>query len=377
MNKIKIMHVVQTLDIGGLEKVVIDLVSFSNRNRFDFVVCCLSERGVFAGDLEKNGIKILFLNKRNGFDLGLVFKIASIIKKEKIDVLHTHNQRPQFYGTPAARISRVPFYIHTRHGKNDPDNYKNILLSRFFTAFTDKIVCVSDDIKRFAVNVERLQSNKLQVINNGIDISIFSGNKFEDKTFKNFIGVSQKTKLIGTVGRLAKIKNQHLLISTFKDTLKSGQDVTLLIIGDGPLREELVDYSCKLGLSKKVLFLGSRKDVPQILKILDVFVLSSTSEGMSLVLLEAMAAGVPMVVTDVGGNPELIEDGKNGFLVPSENVAAMSDAICKILSDESLQRDMADYNCKKALSEFGVEKMKCEYEELYELGVELKGVNNI
>ena len=164
-----------------------------------------------------------------------------------------------------------------------------------------------------------------------------------------------------------------MLISTFKEVLAAYSKAKLLIVGDGPLKAELTNYVQHLGIKEKILFLGERDDIPQLLSIFDIFALSSLSEGISLVLLEAMAAGLPIVATDVGGNGELIEEGENGFLVPSQDIGAMSNGLKKILDNDGLRQKISEANRKKAILEFGIERMCREYEALYESQLRISG----
>lgn len=365
MNKIKIMNVVQTLDMGGLEKLIVDSVKFFDRGRFDFTVCCLSERGILASELENSGIEVIFLNKRYGFDLGLSLRLAALIGKKKIDILHTHNQRPLVYGALAASLSKVNAYVHTRHGRNDPDNSKSTFMSRFFSAFTDKIVCVSQDIYKVSLEKEKISTQKLEVIRNGIDINKFVNATSKDEYLLNQLGIKTDAFVIGTVGRLSRIKNQMFLMDAFKHLFSAHSDTRLIVIGDGPLKQDLIEHVDEIGLRGKVLFLGERKDVASLMKLFDVFVLPSLSEGISLVILEAMAAGLPIIATNVGGNLELIKEGENGFFVSLGNPLYLSSAIERLMQDSKLRRSISENNRKKALAEFDIAVMCKKYESLY------------
>ena len=365
MEKIKVAHIVQTLDVGGAERLVMDLLKSCDKSRFDFTLCCLGTRGVLADELEKENVRLIFLNKKDGLDFNLSFKIASLMKDSKIGVLHTHNQRPQFYGALATHLFRPRVYVHTRHGRNYPDNYKSVLFSRFFAGRASKVVVVCDDIYKFARDIEKLPKEKLKIINNGVDTERFNGEGRDKKLLRDSLGIGPDELVIGTVGRLAKIKNQKLLILAFKNVADLRSDCRLVVVGDGPLKNELIDYSQEVGVREKILFLGERNDISQLLGVFDIFCLSSLSEGISLVLLEAMATGLPIVATRVGGNSELIEDGVNGFLVPSQDPRSMSENLVKLLSDKELRDHMSKNNQKSARSRFDIRDVTKTYQELY------------
>ncbi|NQT22672.1 MAG: glycosyltransferase [Candidatus Omnitrophica bacterium] len=365
MPALRVMHIVQSLDMGGLENVVLNAIKHSDKEKFNFAVCCLSEKSDLREQLQSEGIQITYLKKRRGFDLSLAFKMAEMIKKKKIDILHTHNQRPQFYGSLAAKISGT-ILIHTRHGRDEFENRKSVFLSRFFTVFADKVVPVSEDIRRSAITAERVPQNKFNVIRNGIDAGKFANVTVSQEKLRESLEVGLDDSLIGIVARLEKVKNHKLLMDAFKKVIAIKLKCKLLIIGDGALKNELVRYANMIGIIRNTLFLGLREDIPELLSVLDVFALTSFSEGISLVLLEAMASGKPIVATDVGGNSELIENGINGFLVSSGDVEAVAASILKILNDDRLSRKMSAANQKKAFMQFDISRMCSEYEKLYE-----------
>ncbi|MEI8349032.1 MAG: glycosyltransferase [Candidatus Omnitrophota bacterium] len=365
MEKINVLHVVQTLDVGGLERVVVDSFKYYDRNKFNFTVCCLSEEGILAGELKRLRMEPVFLNKRNGLDFSISCRIMQLIKKNDINILHTHNQRPLFYGAIAARTSDLLAYVHTRHGRNDPDSFKNVLINKFFSSFADRVVCVSRDIYEIARKKEGLPLSKIEVIRNGIDISKFASIKTKDKLLLAKLGIKEGSFVIGTVGRLSRIKNHTLLIDAFKNLSAKYSRAILLVVGDGPEAPRLKKIVQEYGLTEKILFLGEQTDVSASLGLFDIFVLPSLSEGISLVLIEAMAAGLPIVATNVGGNSEVISDGENGFLVSSGDTAALSNAIARLLEDEGLRRRLSDANRHKATQEFNIQVMCKKYEELY------------
>jgi len=366
MAKIMILEVVQSLDMGGAERVAADLALFGDREKLGFVFCVLGAQGVFAQGLKDSNIEVISLNKGSGFAPGLSFRIAEIIKAKKIDVLHTHNQRPQIYGALAARLARVPFYVHTRHSKNEPDSFKNMALSRFAGLRADSIVCVSDAVYRYSLENEKIPQHKLRIIKNGIDVSRFKGDGADTASLRSSLGMGPGTIVVGTVGRLAKVKNQRMLIDAFIKVESRIPDSRLLLVGDGPLKDELKSYAASARLGAKIIFLGERKDIAGLLKVFNVFALSSFSEGLPVVLLEAMASGLAVAATAVGGIPELIKDQENGILVPSADAAAMSEAIIRLAQNEPLRTRISENNRTKAFLEFDVKRMCGEYTNLYE-----------
>lgn len=354
----KIMQVVLNLDCGGLEKLVIDLAETFNKTGFKTTICCLDKFGKLADQAKARGIELVLVGKKCGIDVTLPFRLANILKQERIDVVHTHNMSPLFYGTLAARLSRVPVIINTRHGRA-----KKSMVSYVWN-MNDAIIAISEDAKREMLKWNRIDTKKTRVIYNGIDIDKYSNNQ-DGNEDKKALNIEPSTFVFGTVARLSPEKDQFTLIDAFSKVVNKIDDAKLIFIGDGILKEELVKYASKLGISDKVMFLGFRDDVYKVLPIFDIFGLSSLTEGISLTLLEAMAAGLPIVATNVGGNPEVIVNGTTGILVPPKRPVEMAEAIYNLLSDKKLAREMGEAGKRRVFEKFTLTRMSEEYIDLY------------
>jgi len=336
------MQVVLSLRVGGLERVVVDLVNHAS-DEFRFVVCCLEEPGPWAGEIPPAKGKVVALNKKAGVDWRLIWKIASLARAEKVDVIHTHNSTAHFYGAVAARFTRARV-LHTEHGKNIGREARSHRLNWLADHFTDFTVSVSEDIARQARDSKELQPARLKVIPNGIRVDRFAAPRHTTG------------RRIGTVGRLVPEKNYPLLLRA----TAAIRDADLVFVGDGPLREELQRQA-----GARVSFLGQRADVPDLLAGFDVFVLPSNTEGMSIALLEAMAAGCPIVVTAVGGNVELIKHMQTGLVVPPNDEAALRTAIERLLADPVLATRLGTAARAVAEKDHSVKAMTERYEELW------------
>jgi glycosyltransferase involved in cell wall biosynthesis len=336
------MQVVLSLRVGGLERVVVDLVNHAS-DEFRFVVCCLEEPGEWAREIPPNRGKVVALNRKPGVDWRLIWKIANLARAEKIDVIHTHNSTAHFYGAVAARFTKARV-LHTEHGKNIGQEARSHRLNWYADRFTDFTVAVSEDIARQGRDSKELQPSRLQVIPNGIRVDRFAAPR------------SSPGRRIGTVGRLVPEKNYPLLLRA----AAAIRDSDLILVGDGPLREELRKQA-----GPHVSFLGQRADVSELLAGFDVFVLSSTTEGMSIALLEAMAAGCPIVVTAVGGNVELIKHMQTGLVVPPNDESALRGAIGRLLADPVLATRLGTAARAIAEKDHSVKAMTESYEELW------------
>ncbi len=366
-HRINIMHIVLSLECGGLEKIAIDLASKLNGGIFNSCICCLDTFGELAKEAKEKGIEVVLTKRMPGIDFTLPFKLAAIMKKRNICLVHTHNPGPLLYGTLAAKLAGIPVIINTRHGR--AKKHRN----SYIWNMNDAVIAISEDAKREMLKWNRIDTKKTKVIYNGIDIDRYSKQQNGSEA-KKALNIEPSTFVVGTVARLSPEKDQVTLIDAFSKVVNKIDDAKLIFVGDGILREELVNYASKLGISDKVMFLGFRDDVFKILPVFDVFVLSSLTEGISLTLLEAMAARKPILATSVGGNPEIVEDGVTGFLVPPKDPDKMAEKIINLLQNKELARRMGETGRKRMAEKFSLDRMVSEYKQLYEECLARKGL---
>ena len=351
---IRVLHIVLSLQVGGLEKFVLDLIDKYPPDIKPFIVC-LERKGELG--LQYDRLDIDELNKGTGLCLKIIPQLIVLTKRLAIDIIHTHNPGPQFYGAIVGCLTGLPV-IHTKHGRNYPTDKKKVWLNRFSSFLTDKIVAVSQNAADVCLKVEKIPSTKVSVILNGIDINSFfpAGNGPEKAR-----GVVR----IGIVARLSAEKDHQTLLKACKQLATHTTGFHLDIIGDGPLRDTLEKTIRTHRLNTYVSFSGMRHDVPELLRQLDMFVLSSTTEGISLTLLEAMATGLPVVATSVGGNPEVVIDGETGYLVPPQNPEEMAEKLLLLIKDESLRRRMGENGRERVIAQFSIKGVARKYKELY------------
>ena len=358
---IKVLHIVLGLQVGGLEKFVLDLVSAMDGN-VDAKVLCLETADGINGVLR--GERIFELKKPPGLRLGIAAAISKIAKREKVDLIHTHNPSPHFYGGLAGIASGIPV-IHTKHGRNYPDSARKVWLNRISSLMTDRVVAVSGDSAKVCTAIEKVNAKKVQTILNGIDIEKFIPLPFGYDFLAEF-GLSEGVSVIGIVARLSPEKDHATLLHACKILKEKKEEFHLLIIGDGPLREHLETLSAELDLGREVVFTGMRNDIAELLRGLDLFVLTSTTEGISLTLLEAMASGLPVVATRVGGNPEVVVDGETGFLVPAKDPQSLAKRMIDLLHNRALSIDMGKRGRRRVEEQFSIKATSQKYLTLYE-----------
>lgn len=363
---VPLMHLVLSLEMGGLEMLLVNFIKSTNQSKFLTTVCCLDEEGVLANDLKNIDVDVLSLNRKPGLDLKLIFKLARLIKEYRVQILHTHNWTAHFYGFLATRFIKSPVIIHTQHGKLDPYNWKKKFLAPFTGLYVDRFIGVSDDISNFAKLSHWVPKNKIMTILNGAEPrSLAVATLSQTQKVKRQLGIPYQTKILINVARLTDIKDHRTLLNAFAILKKDFDDIHLLIVGDGPLMEELKAYTSHLGLSESVTFAGTRLDVPKLLAIADIFALSSKSEGISVALIEAMLSNLPVVATSVGGNIEVVQDGKTGFLVPPEKPENLSEAIGILLKNQKLRKSMGEKGHLIATQNFSMEGMIVKYMDVY------------
>lgn len=356
-----ILHVVLSLETGGLERVVLDLIHNSSSNLTSYL-CCLDEVGGHRDELHSIGIDYWELENYGINKVETFKKIKKIVIGNKIDIIHTHNPSPHFYGALVGFICGIPV-VHTKHGRNYPSNkwlvYKNYILS----FFSYKVVCVSSDVANVALDIERVSVAKVVTILNGIDTYKYSN----PKSIANLkaLGVKEDSFVIGIVARLSVEKDHNTLLDALSLIVSKTPKIRLLIVGDGPLRYVLEKRVDELKLGRHCCFLGNRSDVPELLSAINLFVLSSTTEGVSLTLLEAMSASLPIVCTDVGGNREVVVDSITGIIVPPQDPQAFADAVIELIKNPAQLTQMGKEGKKRVESFFSVSRAAREYEKLY------------
>lgn len=339
MDKIKVLHVTFDMAIAGTEQVIRQLVENTDKARFDCEIMCIDGKiGELGQVLAEKGFKLHTLKRKaSGLDFELIKQLRAFVKENNIQVLHCHQYTPYVYGLFSSFGTKAKV-IFTEHGRFYPDSYKwkRMLLNPVLSLFTAHITAISKATAEALVKYENFPRRKVQVIYNGINVDTES---FKDEgDLKEELHIPADAKVLGTISRLDPIKNQPMMIEAFAEVLKSHPNTYLLIVGDGPERQKLETLCKTLKVENKVLFTGFKVNPQRYFNIIDIFLLSSLSEGTSMTLLEAMAFEKPSVVTDVGGNPEIVVDGETGLVTPTKNSDQFSASINKLLSTSDLEK---------------------------------------
>jgi glycosyltransferase involved in cell wall biosynthesis len=367
---IRVAHVVVSLDIGGLERIVADLVRVGRALGQNPSVICLEGLGTLAPQVEAMGVPLLCADKRPGLRLETIGRFRLLLRQLNPDVVHTHQIGALIYAGPAARRERVPVVVHTEHTNNSVRHrslnrqFRTRLLWGLAGSYAARFFCVSDDIADAARAYRTVPRRKVVVVPNGIDTAAFAS-QVDCESLRQDLGIPHGVPVIGTVGRLDEIKRQDLLIRSFAEVLNHHPKSHLLLIGDGPERNPLQQLTEKLGIAECVHFAGYQPRPERFLHLMDVFALTSRHEGMPLAILEAWAAGLPVVASRVGGIPKMITQGQTGVLFESGDEASLSMEMSRLIAHPEEARRLGDAGRNLATSRYDLRVMAQTYGHHY------------
>ena len=367
-----IVHVVYSFSVGGLENVIVQLINQLPADRFEHVVLSLTTIGDFKNRIAQQGVRFIELHKPPGHAVALYPKIYQLLRVIKPDVVHSCNLAALEI-VPLCWLARVPLRIHAEHGwdTHDPQGksprYQR--LRRAYKPFVSHYVAVSKDLDDYLERAIGVPQFRRSLITNGVDTQAFLPAQGAPSAVPGCPFVLGENWLLGTVGRLQSVKNQPLLIRAFVRLLQDHPEAAirmrLVVVGEGPLRAEIETLLADANVSHLAWLAGARDDVADVLRMLNCFVLPSQAEGTSCTLQEAMACGLPVVATAVGGTPDLLKHGESGFLVDSDDEAAMANAIWALYTDKAKTLRLAQTARDWALQNFGLDAMVHSYESLF------------
>jgi glycosyltransferase involved in cell wall biosynthesis len=330
---VRILYLIVDLTVGGAEDHLLSLARNLDRTRFLPVVCCIGRKGSIGTEIEAAGVRVEELGKlrKGGFDREIVPLLRSLIRRERIDLVHAHMYHANLYGRLAAFREGVPAVVSVHNTYVRPKILRRVL-NGWLARRTPFILAGSEAIRDDIVKYDGVPPGKIHVIPYGVDAEMFHCTLSREEV-REKLGLPGNRFLVGTVGRLEEQKGQKNLIEAVGRLRREGREVTLLIVGSGREEDRLRERARREGVGDAVLFLGTRRDLPELFRAMDVFAFPSLWEGFPIALLSAMAAGLPVVVTPVGGVPEVVKDGFNGWVVPAGDPAALAGAIWRVHED--------------------------------------------
>jgi len=365
MVPLRVMHVVLSLSPGGTERLVIEMCR-RLLPEIEPIVCCLDGPGAWASELTDAGISLYALERRRGFRPSLAIRIAMLAARHRVRVIHCHHYSPYVYGALATMFHRGIGLVYTEHGRlsDAAPSPKRRLVNPWLTRIPGQICAVSADLKRHMV-AEGFPEHRVDVVYNGIAVDEPVG-LTERAAARAQLNICSEAFVVGTVGRLDPVKNLSVLLRAHSQLIKDTPHAQLVIVGSGPEQQALQAEARALGAGDRVLFVGYRSDARRVMAAFDVYVNSSTYEGVSLAILEAMAAGLPVVATRVGGNPEVVLHDETGILVPGDAALPMAAAISALARDVPLRQQLGTAARARVLGRFSIDRMVDEYRRAYE-----------
>ena len=358
-----IAHVLSSFGLGGQERMALGLASKQRAAGHFVVAISLSgePEGPMAAGFRNAGIRAETVAKGDGVDASLPVRLASRLREERVEVVHTHNPHALIYGAPAAGLARAAI-VHTKHGLN-PDRPRRRFLRRVAYTLLDACVAVTPALAALARRDRECDPKHLHVIPNGIDMTRFGPRAEARQRIRSELGIPQDAWVVGTVGRLAPEKDQCLLVEAVAPLLDERRQ--LVIVGDGPERAAL-EKSISATLRQKYVHLpGACSNVDEMLAAFDVFALTSKTEGLPLVLLEAMATELPIVSSAVGGIPDVVRHDVTGFLFPAGGREALTRQLVRLLNSPTLARRVGAAGRNAICQSHSVERMTESYDALY------------
>jgi len=377
-----VAHVIYSLGTGGLENGLVNIINRTPSERYRHAIICLTTAHEFASRITAPNVPVVELHKQEGIDLPIYWRLLRTLRELKPAIIHSRNLAAldsQVVGFLLPGVKQV----HGEHGRDiydlDGSNWKYRLLRRSMRPIIDCYIAVSKDLEQWLLDSIGINPLRLRQIYNGVDHGSFQpGGAARSGLMPPEFLPPANAIVLGTVGRLVEVKDQAMILRALQLLLQQapalGDVLRVVMVGDGPLGPQLKELTRELGLRKHVWFTGDRADVPELLRAMDVFLLPSLAEGISNTVLEAMASGLPVIATQTGGNPELIEDGVNGYLVPVGDYSQLALRIKELLDSPEIRIRMGQRARKFIEERFDWDRTVSKYLAVYD---DLLGIRTV
>lgn len=366
-----ILHLTTKLEFSGTEISIHNLTKFHPNKSARITVCALTAKVPYKGRLEADGIRVIYLKMlANNFwqvcynSPLYLWKLFRLFRKEKVTVLHIHSFLAGILGRISGFLARIPVIIRHLHNM-ELDLPSRIYVERLLRYLTHHYIASSEGVSEYAKRNAGIRKEVISVVYYGIDIAAIEQAAQQSVERRREFGLKEDEVVIGFCGRLVVQKGVIFLLRAMPLILKEIPSVKLLIIGDGPLRKELMDTAISLNIQDNVIFIGERRDTWSIFPILELFVLPSLWEGLGIVLLESMVHAKPIIATNIPSVNEVIEDGRTGLLVPPRDPEALAKAIMRLLKDPKLRSNLAQNSREKVVRRYASERMVEEVNRIY------------
>lgn len=361
-----ICHLLHGLRVGGAEVLVARLAR-RLRQRYTFRFVCLDELGSLGEELRAEGFPVEVLDRRPGIDWRLPLRLARVLSRGRVEIIHAHQYTPFFYALVARLCYRRPSILFTEHGRWVPDypRRKRILANRLLLQRRDRVVGVGADVRRALVVNEGIPARRVGVLYNGVDLAPYREATADRAAVRRELGVEESDFVIIQVARLVLIKDHLTAVRAVHLAALREPRVRFVVVGEGPEESAIRASVDEYGLGQRVRLLGLRADVSRLLRAADVNLLTSINEGIPLTVIEAMAAGLSVVSTAVGGIGEVVLDGQTGLLAPAGNAEVLAQHLLRLAGDEDLRERLGQAGRARAFAHFSEDEMLDSYELLY------------
>ena len=362
--KHRVLQLITRLPVGGAERLIADTVRKLDRSRYEPVVCCIQARGEMATEIERAGVPVICLErmKSKRFDWGAVGVLERLLRSERIGLVHSHLYHANLYGRLACRRAGVPAVVSVHNTYTSPKLHRR-LINRFLARSTKRVIAVSEDIKRDLMRHDGIPAGRIVVISNGVDFARLSTSTTRAQA-RLRLGIGEATLAVGCVARLEEQKGHRFLLEAM--SLLRDLPMRLFVVGDGRLRSELEQRAASLGVGNSTTFLGMRSDVPDILPALDIYAMPSLWEGLSIALLEAMAAGLAVVATDVGGVGQVFGEVECGVRVSPGNAGELAQAMRALAVAPARRAALGAQARRRAVDRFSLDATLAALTTVYE-----------
>ncbi len=360
-------QVLHSLMVGGAEMLACQL-AMDLSERFQFVFACLDEIGPLGSDLRQKGFRVVHLGRKAGFDTGCVRRLAAFARESGSSLIHAHQYTPFFYSLAPVVLKRRPPVLFTEHGRWFPDyrRWKRVVFNRLSLRRGDRVVGVGQSVRQALLDNEGIPANRVGVIYNGVNLERVAEHATGRDEVRRELGLRENDLAIVQVARLDHLKDHVTAVRTISRVVRERPEARLLLVGEGPEQRPIEEEIGRYGLEPFVRLLGLRTDVPRLLAAADIFLLTSISEGIPLTLIEAMAARLPVVATNVGGVGEVVDHGATGLLAPARYDEALATHVTSLAADPALGRRLGEAGYARAARLFSQRRMHEEYARLYE-----------
>ncbi|MDZ7803467.1 TIGR03088 family PEP-CTERM/XrtA system glycosyltransferase [Thiohalophilus sp.] len=369
-----VAHIIHRLDVGGMENGLVNLINHMPVDRYRHAIICMTDYTEFSQRIQRADVSLHSLHKHEGKDFGVHTRLYRLLRQLQPDIVHTRNLAT-LETQVTAWLARVSARVHGEHGWNvgdlDGSNRKNRRLRRLVRPLVDQYIALSQQQLQYLHDAVGVDGARLNHICNGVDVARFSPATTDNRASLPADFAATDSMVIGSVMRMQSVKAPGDLVQAFiqlRERLPAEQfsRLRLVMVGDGPLRDDLLKELTAAGLDSQSWLPGGRDDVPQLLRAMDLFVLPSLAEGICNTILEAMATGLPVIATRVGGNPDLIQPGKNGVLVPAGQPDSLADTLVAYLTDDARRDKEGQQARAMAEEQFSLAAMVDSYMAVYD-----------